>query len=306
MEFCIILPAYNEEATIQATIKGFQAELPQAKIYVVDNASSDQTNEIAKRTLGASFVLYEGRPGKANALRKAFTEIQADVYIVADADLTYPAKDVHRLIAPIVNGEADIVVGDRLSNGTYASENKRSFHQFGNNLVLGAINFVFQSQLCDVMSGYRVMSKRFVKTFPILTQGFEIETEMTLHTLHKRFRLKEIPITYQDRPVGSESKLNTYSDGFKVLLIIFTILKDYKPLTFFGSFSILFGLLGLILGLPVVLEFIATAYITKVPSAILATGLMVFSIVAAAIGLILHTITRFHQLEYELKVINFE
>ena len=287
-------------------MKSFLTALPEAKIYVINNASTDRTEALAKELLGPSLVINEPKPGKADAVRRAFHDIHADVYVMVDADMTYPAEEVHNLINPIVAGDADMVVGDRLSSGAYQKENKRQFHQFGNHLVRQVINVSLGSQLNDVMSGFRAFNRKFVKLYPILCHGFEIETDMTLHAVHKRFRILEVPIKYQDRPPGSESKLSTFKDGFKVLFIIFSILKDYKPLTFFGSFAIIFFLLGLSLGLPVVIEFMHSGYITKVPSAILSTGLMIFSIVATSVGLMLHTVTRFHQLDFERQLMNFD
>jgi glycosyltransferase involved in cell wall biosynthesis len=308
-KIAIILPAFNEEKTIELTIKDFHQHLPDASIYIIDNNSTDQTSAISKKTLVdhniKGEVLFEPRQGKANAMRLAFDQIDADIYLMADADLTYPASEAKKIIQPIMDQEAEVVVGDRISNGNYAKENKRFFHEFGNNLVKFLINKIFGSNLKDIMSGYRAMSKRFIKLFPILSEGFEIETEMTLHALHKRYRMKEIPINYQDRPKGSKSKLNTFSDGRKVLLEIFLILKDYKPLTFFGIFSILFLIAGLITGIPVLYEYYLTQYITKVPSAILATGFMIFSFTSLSIGINLHSITRYHQVKYELEMVKF-
>ena len=235
----IILPAYNEEQTIAATIEDFHRALPKAAVYVVNNRSTDATESIAREALSRlgckGDVINERRPGKGNAVRRAFLEIDADIYVLADADLTYPAEQVHELIAPVINGEADMVVGDRHSAGHYAAENKRALHGFGNRLVRDLINRLFYANLADIMSGYRVFSRRFVKSYPILVEGFEIETDMTLHALDKRFRIVEIPINYRDRPAGSFSKLNTLRDGAKVINTITQILRYYRPLAFFGG-----------------------------------------------------------------------
>ncbi len=310
MKTALILPAYNEEATIEDVIREFHKQKKDMYIYVIDNNSKDKTNEIARKTLKKlkckGGVIFEGRQGKAFAVRRAFQTIDADIYVMADADLTYPAEELNKLLQPVIDDEADMVVGDRLTKGDYFEENKRPFHNFGNKLVIKIINMLFKSDIKDAMTGYRVFSKKFVKNLPVLSKGFEIETEITLHTLDKRFRLLEIPVDYKDRIEGSVSKLKTYSDGFRVIKIIFKIFKDYKPLTFFGIISIIFFLLSLAAGIPVILEFIETRYITKVPSAILATGLMIVSILSLSIGMILSTIVKHFKADYEIKINNFK
>lgn len=303
----IILPAYNEEQTIAATIVEFHRELPQAAVWVVNNRSSDRTGQIAAATLAelgcGGGVINEPRPGKGNAVRRAFLEVDADLYVLSDADTTYPAAKVHELMAPIVAGDADVVVGDRHSDGHYAAENKRPLHGFGNRLVRDLVNKLFDAKLADIMSGYRVFSRRFVKTYPILVQGFEIETDMTLHALDKRFRIVEIPIEYRDRPAGSVSKLNTVRDGMRVLKSIGNILRYYKPLLFFGSTAMLFALLGLLAGAPVIHEWITEQYIYHVPLAILATGLELVAMMFAAIALILDSITHQDKLAFEREML---
>lgn len=297
-KIAVLIPCYNEELTIGKVINDFREELPEAQIYVYDNNSKDKTSEIAK-TNGA-IVKKEYRQGKGNVVRSMFRDIDADIYIMIDGDDTYPAKFVHSLMAPILSGEADIVIGDRHTNGTYQDENKRPLHNFGNNLVRNLINKLFRAKLHDIMSGYRVFTKKFVKTIPINSNGFEIETEMTLHTLDKKFLIKEIPIEYRDRPEGSFSKLNTISDGFRVLKTILWVFKDYKPLIFFSIISLIFFIFGLFIGIPVINEFIQTSFITKVPSAILATGLILLSIISLFSGFILDTIVKQHRESYEL------
>jgi len=235
-----------------------------------------------------------------------FRDIDADIYVLVDGDDTYPAKFAHKLIEPIAKGDADVVIGDRHTNGTYKNENKRPLHNFGNNLVKVLINKLFKADLNDIMSGYRVFNRKFVKTIPVNSTGFEIETEMTLHTLDKRFLIKEIPIKYRDRPEGSYSKLNTFSDGMRVLKTIFWVFKDYRPLTFFSIVSLIFFIFGLIIGLPVIDEFIKTSYVEKVPSAILATGLMLFSVISLFSGFILDTIVKQHRENYELYLNRFK
>jgi len=302
-EIAVLIPCYNEELTIAKVISDFKKELPSAKIYVYDNNSSDNTFSIAIR--GGAIVKKEYRQGKGNVIRSMFRDIDADIYIMIDGDDTYPASFVHSLMKPILDNEADIVIGDRHSNGTYKDENKRPMHNFGNNLVKGLINNIFKADLKDIMTGYRVFNKKFVKNMPINSSGFEIETEMTLHTLDKRFNIKEIPIEYRDRPKGSFSKLNTYSDGIKVLKTILWVFKDYRPLAFFSLFSFFFFVLGLFMGIPVLLEFFETSLISKIPSAILSVGLMIISILALFSGFILDTIVKQHREDYALNIIRW-
>lgn len=234
-----------------------------------------------------------------------FREIDADYYIMADADDTYPAAEVEALLQPLRDGLADMTIGDRLSNGTYAEENKRGFHGFGNNLVRLLVNKLYKGNYNDIMTGYRGFNRLFVKNFPVLSPGFEIETELSIHALDKRFKLVEVPITYKDRPEGSESKLSTFSDGFKVLRMIFNLFKDYKPLIFFSILTFLFFVLGLIVGIPVISEFARTGMIDKVPSAVLATGFMILSALSFVAGFILDTVVRQHRMQYELKVYSY-
>jgi glycosyltransferase involved in cell wall biosynthesis len=304
----IILPAYNEELTIAETIEDFNKVLPNANIWVINNRSYDGTEKIATDVISrlrcGGGVINEQRPGKGNAVRRAFMDIDADIYILADADMTYPASQAPSLMAPVVSGEADMAVGDRHSAGHYAAENKRVLHGFGNRLVRDLVNKLFRSSLADIMSGYRVFNRRFVKSYPILVEGFEIETDMTLHALDKRFRIIEIPVNYRDRPAGSFSKLNTLRDGARVLSTIGNILRYYRPLFFFGGAAIFFSLLGLMAGIPVFEEWIRERYIHHVPLAILATGLEIVAIVLAAIGLILDSITHQDKRNFERGVLD--
>lgn len=304
----IVIPAFNEEITLKKTIIDYHTYLPDAAIYVIDNNSTDSTNEIAKSTieeLGCDgSVFLEKRQGKANAIRKAFCEIDADIYVMVDADLTYPAKEIKKLITPVVNGEADIVVGDRHTMGSYGRENKKELHNFGNWLVKILVNMLFQSKLNDIMSGCRVFNKFFVKNYPIMSSGFELETEMTIHALDKRFNIVEIPIEYKDRQTGSISKLNTIKDGSKVVKTIFLLLKDYRPFLFFGLIAVILGVMGLVFGIPVIIEFIRTRYILKVPSAILATGLFILSLLSLSVAFILDTVSKINKCNYELKLLS--
>ncbi|HFI0114225.1 TPA: glycosyltransferase family 2 protein [Streptococcus suis] len=302
-KIAVLLPAYNEEVTIVKVIEDFKKALPDADIYVYDNNSKDRTNELAREA--GAIVRFEPRQGKGNVVRSMFREIDADYYIMADADDTYPAAEVEALLQPLRDGLADMTIGDRLSNGTYAEENKRGFHGFGNNLVRLLVNKLYKGNYNDIMTGYRGFNRLFVKTFPVLSPGFEIETELSIHSLDKRFKLVEVPITYKDRPEGSESKLSTFSDGFKVLRMIFNLFKDYKPLIFFTLLTIIFFILGLVAGIPVIGEFAETGLIEKLPSAVLATGLMILSALSFVAGFILDTVVRQQRMQYELKVYDF-
>lgn len=304
MKVAVLIPCYNEELTIGKVIKDFKRELPDANIYVYDNNSKDKTGEIATE-LGA-VVIKENRQGKGNVVRSMFRDIDADIYIMVDGDDTYPAEAAKKLMQPIINNEADMVIGDRLSNGTYAKENKRAFHNLGNNLVQGLIGLLFKNEIKDIMTGYRVFNRFFVKTMPVMSEGFQIETEMSIHALDKKFRLKEIPIEYRDRPSGSESKLNTFRDGYRVIKALIGLFKDYKPLIFFGLISSVSLILGLLVGIPVIIEFVLTNFITKVPSAILAVGFIVVSVVSLACGLILDTISATAKRNYELYLNNYK
>ncbi len=305
----VIIPAYNEELTIKDVILDYNKHLPQASIYVIDNNSKDRTSSIASETLKGNniqgAVITETRQGKAFAIRRAFSNIHADTYIMVDADMTYPASDINGHLDAFNKSNADMLVGDRFFEGNYDRENKRRFHSVGNNLVRNIVNFLYKSRLNDVMSGYRIISRQFVTNYPILSNSFEIEAEMTLHALDKKWKIVEVPINYKDRPAGSSSKLHTIKDGFSVIKTIFRIFKDYKPLYFFGFLSLLVFIIGLILGSPVIIEFINTHYIRRVPTAILASGMIIVSFILFTAGLILDTIVRFHRFDYELKRIQY-
>lgn len=300
MKIAVLIPCYNEEQTIEKVIKDFKKELPESEIYVYDNNCKDNTSLIAKQN--GAIVKHEYRQGKGNVVRSMFRDIDADIYVMTDGDDTYPAEEVHKLIQPIMNEQADMVIGDRLTNGTYKKENKRHFHMLGNTMVRWAINTLFKSDLKDIMTGYRAFNKKFVKNIPIMSEKFEIETEMTLHALDKRFIIKEIPILYRDRPIGSTSKLNTLSDGFKVIKTIIKMFKDFKPRQFFWYISLIFAFLGILVGVPVITEYFETSYITKVPSAILATGIMIFAVIIAQCGSILDTVVKENRENYELQL----
>ncbi len=304
MKVAVLVPCYNEELTIGKVIDDFKRELPEADIYVYDNNSKDKTYEIAKAH--GAIVRKETRQGKGNVVRSMFRDVDADIYIMIDGDDTYPAECVRELMQPIIDGEADMVIGDRLSNGTYAKENKRAFHGFGNSLVQGLIGLLFKNEINDIMTGYRVFNRYFVKTMPVLSDGFQIETEMSIHALDKKFLLKEIPIEYRDRPEGSESKLSTFKDGYRVLMTLASLFKDYKPMGFFSIGCILFLALGLIAGVPVIVEFAQTSYVSKLPSAVLAVGCVLVSILSLTCGLILDTIAKNNKKDYELFLNNYK
>lgn len=286
-KIAVLIPCYNEELTVEKTVSDFKRVLPNADIYVYNNNSKDRTKELALKA--GAIVKDEYRQGKGAVVRSMFRDIDADVYVMVDGDDTYPAEEVEGLIAPVLEGKADMVIGDRLSS-TYYIENKRPFHNFGNSLVKGLINFLFKSDLNDIMTGYRSFSKKFVKCMPVMSDGFQIETEMTIFALTNNMQVVNVPITYRDRPEGSESKLNTFSDGYKVLLTLFNLFKDNRPFLFFGCLSLIIFILGLVVGVPVIDEFIKTAYITKVPSAVLAAALMINSFLLLSVGIILDAI----------------
>lgn len=303
-KIAILIPCYNEELTIEKVINDFRKELPEAEIYVYNNNSKDKTEEIAQKN--GAIVKREYKQGKGNVVRSMFYDIDADFYIMVDGDDTYPAESVHALLEPVITGQADMATGDRLSNGTYQKENKRHFHQFGNSLVRNSINILFHSHLHDIMTGYRAFNKKFVKNIPVLSQKFEIETEMTLHALDKNYRIKEIPIVYRDRPNGSTSKLSTLGDGIKVVKTIVKMFKDYKPLTFFTTIAVLLFVIGLLVGIPVIAEFVKTNYITKVPSSILATGIVLLSVIIGQCGVVLDTVVKQNKEKYELQVLRYK
>lgn len=303
-KIAVLIPCYNEELTVEKVIKDFKKELPNADIYVYNNNSKDKSKE--KALNAGAIVIDEFKQGKGNVVRSQFRDIEADIYVMVDADDTYPSSAVHELIAAVKSGQADMAIGDRLSNGNYYKENKRPLHGFGNKLVKFLINKLFKADIKDIMTGYRAFSKRFVKNMPVISKRFEIETEMSLYALDKNYTIKEIPIDYKDRPEGSVSKLNTVKDGIRILRTIQKMYRYYKPLNFFGFYAAILFVLGLIFGIPVISEFIQTRYITKVPSAILATGLMGLTAIFMQCGIILNFIQRINRESYELNVLRYE
>lgn len=303
MEIAVLIPCYNEELTVEKVVKDFKQSLPQSTIYVYDNNSTDRTYELAKKA--GAIVRKEHRQGKGNVVRSMFRDIEADVYILVDGDDTYPAEEAQKMIEYVTSKEADMVIGDRLSNGTYSEENKRNFHDFGNKLILNLINWLYKSNLNDILTGYRVFNRYFVKNFPILSEGFQIETEMSVFALNYKFKIKQVPITYRDRPEGSFSKLNTFKDGFRVIRILSSLFKDTKPMLFFGMVSLISFGFTLLVGLPVIVEFLETRYITHVPLAILASGLGILSVLFLLVALILDTMAYNHRLDFEHRLNHF-
>lgn len=296
-KIAVLIPCYNESKTVEKVIKDYKKVLPEADIYVYDNNSTDGTDKIAKKA--GAIVRYEYRQGKGNVIRSMFRDIDADCYLMIDGDDTYPAENAKEMCELILNEKADMVIGDRLSS-TYFTENKRPFHNLGNKLVRFLINKLFDNNIKDIMTGYRAFSYEFVKGFPVLSKGFEIETEMTIHAVDKNFKLLEIPVNYKDRPEGSESKLNTYSDGFKVLKTIATLFKEYKPAAFFNILSILFFIIALILGVPVFIEYFKTGLVPKFPSLIVSGISLMIALLLCTTGIILQVIAKKHKQLYEL------
>lgn len=296
-KIAVLIPCYNESKTIEKVIKDYKEALPEADIYVYDNNSSDGTDEIAKKA--GAIVRYETKQGKGNVIRTMFREIEAECYLMIDGDDTYPAENAKEMCDYVLENNADMVIGDRLSS-TYFEENKRPFHNMGNKMVRGLINKIFKSNIRDIMTGYRAFSYNFVKTFPVLSKGFEIETEMTIHAIDKNFTLKEIPVQYRDRPSGSVSKLNTYKDGARVIKTIAILFKEYKPSMFFNTISMMTLITSLVLAIPVFVEYFKTGLVPRFPTLIVASIFMVISLLLSVAGLILQVIVKKHRQLFEI------
>jgi len=296
-KIAVLIPCYNEAITIEKVVKDYKSVLPEADIYVYDNNSSDGTDKIAKKA--GAIVKYEYRQGKGNVIRTMFRDIDADCYLMIDGDDTYPKENAREMCELVLNGKADMVIGDRLSS-TYFTENKRPFHNFGNKIVRFSINKLFKCNVKDIMTGYRAFSYDFVKGFPVLSKGFEIETEMTIHAVDKNYKLVEVPVTYRDRPEGSESKLSTYSDGFKVLKTIASLFKEYKPSAFFNIIAILFLIAGICIGLPAYIGYFKTGLVEKFPSLIVSCFSLMISLLFWITGILLQVIVKKHKQLYEL------
>ena len=296
-KIAVLIPCYNEAATIDKVVRDFRAALPEAVVYVYDNNSTDGTGDIA-RAAGA-VVRRERRQGKGNVIRTMFRDVEARCYLMVDGDDTYPAEQARQLTDAVLLEGADMAVGDRLSS-TYFTENKRPFHNSGNVLVRGLVNRFFHGNIVDIMTGYRAFSRLFVKSFPVLSKGFEIETEMSIHALDKNLRLVSVPVDYRDRPAGSQSKLNTYSDGAKVLMTIFRLVKDYKPLAFFSVVSLVLMAAAAVLFFPVFLEYLDTGLVERFPTLIVAGFLAVGGLLTFCCGLILDTVIKKERQNFEL------
>lgn len=296
MKTAVLIPCYNEAKTIGRVVADFKEKMPHADIYVYDNNSTDNTAELAEQA--GAIVRYEHKQGKGNVVRTMFREVDADCYVMVDGDDTYPADFGPRLEQLVLSGKADMAVGDRLSS-TYFTENKRPFHNFGNVLVRRMINFLFRAKLNDIMTGARAFSKDFVKSFPVISKGFEIETEMTIFALDNNFAIKEVPIAYQVRPQGSESKLNTYSDGLKVLKTIVNLFKDTKPLAFFSILSLILLLISFGFFLPILIQFVQTGIVDKFPTLIVISALTVIALLNFFCGVILSVLKKQHRQNFE-------
>jgi len=302
-KIAVLIPCYNEELTVGQVVRDFRKLLPDADIYVFDNNSSDRTVEVAKDA-GAR-IAFESRQGKGYVVQAMFREVDADIYVMVDGDDTYPPGAVHKLIAPIAEGKADMVVGSRL---TRRSESEiRALNRLGNRFFLHTINFIFKVKLCDILSGYRVFSRKFVKNIPIFGGGFETEAELTIKALAHGYRIVELPVDLKARPEGSFSKIRIMQDGLLILNSILTLFRDYKPLTFFGLIGLCLIVIGLLPGTVVIVEFVKTGLVPRLPSAVLAVGLVLSGLLSIVVGIVLHTIARrFQELDHQLKILAFE
>ena len=296
-KIAVLIPCYNEAKTIEKVVKDYKNALPEADIYVYDNNSTDGTDEIAKKA--GAIVRYESKQGKGNVIRTMFREIEANCYLMIDGDDTYPAENAREMCNYVLNENVDMVIGDRLSS-TYFKENKRPFHNFGNRIVRWSINKIFKSKINDIMTGYRAFSYEFVKSYPVLSKGFETETEMTIHAIDKNFTLKEIPVQYRDRPKGSVSKLNTYKDGVKVIKTIATLFKEYKPGLFFNLISLFIFIVAAILVIPVLIEYMNTGLVPRFPTLIVACILLVICLLLTMTSIILQVIVKKNKQIFEI------
>lgn len=298
-KIAVLIPCYNEALTIEKVVTDWKKQLPEATIYVYDNNSSDNTHEIAEKA--GAIVRYEYQQGKGNVIRRMFREIDAECYIMIDGDDTYPAEFGREMVQKVLEKKVDMVVGDRLSS-TYFEENKRPFHNFGNTLVRGTINRLFKSDIRDIMTGYRAFSYQFVKSFPVLSKGFEIETEMSIHSVHNNMLVENVIIDYRDRPEGSESKLNTYSDGFKVLKTILRLYKNYKPSGFFGWLSAILLVISAAMFTPVLICYFKTGLVPNFPTLIVSGFMALAGIISLFAGFILETLVEQQRQNFEFKL----
>lgn len=298
-KIAVLIPCYNEEMTIKKVIEDYRRVLPEASIYVYDNNSTDATAEIAEKA--GAIVRHEYMQGKGNVIRRMFREIDAESYIMVDGDDTYPAEYAREMVDKVLERKVDMVVGDRLSS-TYFEENKRPFHNFGNSIVRGTINRLFRSNIKDIMTGYRAFSYQFVKSFPVMSKGFEIETEMSIHAIDKNMLVENVIIEYRDRPEGSESKLSTYSDGFKVIRTIIRLYRNYKPLRFFSWLSLLLFIIAAVLFVPVFISYLKTGLVLQFPTLIVSGFVMLAAIQSLFVGLTLETMIQNSRQEFEHKL----
>ncbi|MBQ9687256.1 MAG: glycosyltransferase [Oscillospiraceae bacterium] len=298
----VLVPCYNEAQTIQKVVSDFLAVLPEnSHVYVYDNNSTDETARIAAEA--GAIVRRERQQGKGNVIRRMFREIDAECYVMADGDDTYPAEKAPEMIRLVLEGQCDMVVGDRLTS-TYFEENKRPFHNFGNVLVRFGINTMFKSNIRDIMTGYRAFSRQFVKTFPVLSHGFEIETEMSVHAIEKNLMVSNVIIDYRDRPEGSESKLNTYSDGFKVLRTIWRLFRTYRPQAFYSTVALLLLVISAIFFLPILVEYAKTGLVPRIPTLISCGFVVIAAIQSFFTGMILQTIEQKNKQDFEMELIH--
>lgn len=299
MTIAVLIPCYNEAKTIAKVVRDYRAALPEADIYVYDNNSTDHTDDIAREA--GAIVCYEYRQGKGNVIRSMFREIDADCYLMIDGDDTYPAENAREMVNLVLERKVDMVVGDRLS-ATYYTENKRPFHNLGNRLVKGLVNTIFKGSVSDIMTGYRAFSYQFVKSFPVLSKGFEIETEMTIHALDKNLSVQSVQVEYRDRPADSPSKLNTYSDGMKVLRTIVRLYKEYRPMSFFGLLAALMALVSVILFIPIFAEYLHTGLVPRFPTLIVCGVMGTMALLLWVCGLILDTVAKKHRQLFEINL----
>lgn len=302
-KIAVLIPCYNEEKTVEKVVRDAKAALPEATIYVYDNNSSDRTVELAEKA--GAVVRHEYMQGKGNVIRRMFREIDAECYIMVDGDDTYPMEYAPEMVEKVLSHNADMVVGDRLST-TYFTENKRPFHNLGNSLVRKSINTLFTCDIKDIMTGYRAFSYSFVKTFPVMSKGFEIETEMTIHAVNNNMQVENVLIEYRDRPEGSVSKLNTYSDGMKVLFTIARLFREYKPLNFFSLLAGFLMLLAVGFFVPVLLEWFSTGLVAKFPTLIVCGFVALAAVQSFFAGLILNNISQRDRKDFELDLIRIK
>lgn len=299
MTIAVLIPCYNEAKTIAKVVRDYRAALPEADIYVYDNNSTDHTDDVAREA--GAIVRYEYHQGKGNVIRSMFREIDADCYLMIDGDDTYPAENAREMVNLVLERKVDMVVGDRLS-ATYYTENKRPFHNLGNWLVKGLVNTIFKGSVSDIMTGYRAFSYQFVKSFPVLSKGFEIETEMTIHALDKNLSVQSVQVEYRDRPADSPSKLNTYSDGMKVLRTIVRLYKEYRPMSFFGLLAALMALVSVILFIPIFAEYLHTGLVPRFPTLIVCGVMGTMALLLWVCGLILDTVAKKHRQLFEINL----